>query len=248
MRRAWLACLLLVCSALPSLADDKQYDYAVDSGGILYRIDLDNGTYASAGRIGIQTESGRTLHPSITDLAATPDGYLYGISFDGLYLINISDPSQSKRIGTLGISGANSMTLGPKGRILVTNLAGQVYHVDLETGHAEHLGALGGGLVSSGDSELVGEVVYMTTKDSEERERLARIDPETGQATDLGELRDLDGRPVRDVWGMINRKGRLYGLTAAGDVVRIDPTAPDKCVRVLRTKIVWWGATAYVRF
>jgi hypothetical protein len=139
------------------------------------------------------------------------------------------------------------MTLAPDGQIMITTLEGQVHTVNTETGRATRLGALGRGLASSGDSELVGDEIYTTTKDPHDVERLARIDPKTGEATDVGALRDLDGRPVRDVWGLINRKGRLYGLTSSGDIVRIDPKNPDKCVRVLRTRVTWWGATAYIR-
>lgn len=253
-RAITLTLALLLCPALATAQTGEdgatsrdEYDYAVDSTGVLYRINLDSGEYAQAGRIGVTTESGRKLTPAITDLAATPDGYLYAISFDGLYLVNISDPGQSRRIGALGISGANAMTLAPDGRIMVTTLSGQVHAVNTETGRATLVGEMGQGLSSSGDSELVGEHFYATTKDGKDSERLARVDHKTGRATDMGELRDVDGRPVRDVWGLINRKGRLYGLTASGDIVRIDPANPGRCVRVLRTRVTWWGATAYIR-
>ena len=242
-----LAPSLATAQSVEAQGSRDEFDYAVDSTGVLYRINLDSGEYAKVGQIGVTTESGRKLTPAITDLAATPDGHLYAISFDGLYLVNISDPGQSRRIGALGISGANAMTLAPDGRILVTTLAGQVHAVDLETGRATLIGPMGGGLASSGDSELVGDYFYATTKDAKDTERLARVDHKTGHAEDLGELRDVDGRPVRDVWGLINRKGRLYGLTASGDIVRIDVTNPGRCVRVLRTRVTWWGATAYVR-
>jgi len=246
MPKTLAVALIALAAALPAAAQERQYDFATDDLGNLHRVDLEGRTASLVGRVRVPLEGGGAESPVLTDLAATPDGYLYGISFGVLYLINLSAPAQSRRIGSHGLSGANAMTVTPEGTLLITTTGGGVHEVDRETGRTTPIGDLGSGYTSSGDIELVGEEVFCTVKDALGRERLVTLDLETGRAESVGLLQDGQGQPVYNVYGLICRRGVLYGLTARGDVLRID-TETGRCAPVLRTDTTWWGATGYLR-
>lgn len=234
----------------PEAPDDgkKDFDYAVDLQGNLYKIDCAKATFTKMAQVRIppKTGAGPAETPTLCDLAATPDGYLYGISDTSLYLINQQDPTKSKNLGNHGLTGPWGMTaVGTD--LMINTSGGQVYLVDRKTAKAKHVGAMGGSLGASGDMAYVGETIFSSVKDSAGKETLVRIDPKTGKATRVGVLRDPMGGSVQDVYGLIDQKGLLYGVCADGRIVRIE-TSNARCVVIKRTSTTWWGATSFTRF
>jgi hypothetical protein len=262
MRRILLAAagvLGLVAIALGPgrvAAGEASWDYAVDLNGDLYEVDCEQLAWRRVGRVEVQGKDGSVEAPDLYDLAATADGYLYGISADTLYLINISKPEDSIRIGSTGLERIYGMGVGNKGELIVNTLGGEVYLVDRKTARATLVGAMGGGLRASGDIALLvtathagekpGPVIVSSCKDRSLREHMAVLDMTTGRAADQGLCLDENGAAVTSIFGLIVRKGLLYGLTNEGWIVRVDPFS-GKCTRLKQTGICWWGATEYQR-
>lgn len=239
--RGWVVLALVLCLAGGAWADERdEQDYAVDDQGNLYRVRCDQ---AEVEKVGLIQVEGRT--PTLWDIAATPDGFVYGIANDGLYLINVSDPSKSEKIGEHGISGCYGMTA--VGMVLLVNTKdNRVVLVDRRTAEATPLGVMGGSWAASGDIALVGEKLYSSVKDAAGRETLVQLDPQTGAATEVAPL-TVGGRRIENMYGLICRKGVLYGLTLDGDLLQIDEGS-GICRLLRKTGVTWYGATDCVRF
>lgn len=224
-----------------AVSGEPEPGFAVDRQGNLYSVRCSAGKVEQLGRIQVGTAV-----PELCDLAATADGYLYGISPDGsLYLIDQEDPSRSVRVGAHGLDDPYGMVA--VGNVLLVNTRGGGVHVvDRKTAESSPVGAMGGGFRASGDIALVGDKVFSAVKDAAGREHLVELDPKTGAARDVGAFTDGDGNHVPDVFGLIVEAGELYGVTSRGDLVRID-TKTARCALLARTGINFWGATDRLR-
>lgn len=240
MRGVRWVCLLALVVA-PALAGDDEPCFAVDMTGKLYRLRCAEAQLEPLSTVEVQGQN-----PVLVDLAATPDGYLYGISDQGeLCLIDQEDASRSVKIGSTGLASPYGMVaLGE--RLIVNTRAGDVYEVDRRSGQATRLGSMGGGWQASGDIAVLGETVYASVKDGNRREHLVTLDPRTGAARLVGAFVDQDGAPVADVFGLIVEGGQLYGVTQGGDLLRIDPRT-GRCTLLLRTGKRFYGATDALR-
>ena len=259
MKKLVAAAALTAAAMSVSLAraGDTQdlHDYAVDRAGCLYDIDIEALTWKRVGQVRVQLEGGGHEAPTLCDLAASADGYLYGISESALYLIRIEKPEDSKKIGDHHLDNTYGMGMGPKGELVVNTLGGEVYTLDPKTAKGKLVGPMKGGFVASGDLAMVhtrttpngkAEDVIVSSVKKNGVEHIVTIDLATGAATDRGECVDERGDPVLSVFGIIVRKEIVYGLTNGGDIIRIDPFTA-KCKILKRTGISWWGATDYQR-
>lgn len=235
----WLCLLALALS--PALAGDDEPCFAVDMTGQLYRIRCSQAEVEPLGTVEVKGKN-----PVLVDLAATPDGYLYGISDQGeLCLIDQEDPRRSVAIGATGLSSPYGMVaLGE--RLIVNTRAGEVWALDRRTGQATRVGGMGAGWSASGDMAVLGDKVYASVKDAARREHLVTLDPATGAARQVGAFVDQDGRAVSDVFGLVVEKGILYGVTQGGDLLEVDP-ASGRCKLLLRTGKRFYGATDALR-
>ncbi len=238
-------------------ADDKQdlHDYAVDHTDYLYDIDIEALTWRRVGQVRVPLEGGGFEQPTLCDLGASADGFLYGISADALYLIRIEKPEESKKIGEHNLDNTYGMGMGPKGELVINTLGGDVYTIDPKTAKGKLVGPMKGGFVASGDLAMVHtrtapnrapEDVIVSSVKKGGTEHMVTIDLATGNATDRGACVDEDGRRITSIFGIIVRKEIVYGLTNSGDILRIDPFTA-KCKVLKRTGISWWGATDYQR-
>lgn len=238
---AWALVLLLALAGAPVLAGDDDPCFAVDAQGDLYRVRCERTLVEPMGRVEVQGQK-----PVLVDLAATPDGYLYGLADDGrLYMIDQEDPRRSVLVGESGLGSPYGMVAVGE-RLLVNTRAGEVCWLDRRTGKATRVGPMGGGWAASGDIALLGDKVYASVKDAARREHLVTLDPATGAVRLVGALTDQAGQPVQDVFGLVVEKGVLYGLTQGGDLVRVDPQS-GRCTVLLRTGKRFYGATDALR-
>ncbi|MBX3467778.1 MAG: hypothetical protein KF878_12915 [Planctomycetes bacterium] len=244
MQRTTLATVvtLALAAATPCAAGEPHLDYAVDEAGALYALDLAALTTRRIGHIQAGDE-----RPVLGDLVATPDGYLYGFSEASVYLINLTDPTRSQKVGDHGLDNPYGVGLGPRGLVYAMTRDGRVFVVDPTTARSREVGALGGGFRASGDMALMGEVFYASVKDPGRVEHLVTVDPRTGAAAHVAAFTDaITGAPITNVFGLLARQGALYAMTSAGDIFRVDP-ATARCTLLARTGIRWWGATEYLR-
>ncbi|MEZ0231171.1 MAG: hypothetical protein ACAI25_21320 [Planctomycetota bacterium] len=258
MKKLSLCALVAASLALSfARADDKQdlHDYAVDRAGYLYDIDIEALSWRRVGQVRIPLQGGSYEAPTLCDLGASADGFLYGISADSLYLIRIEKPEESKKIGDHGLDNTYGMGMGPKGELVINTLGGDVYTIDPKTAKGKLVGPMKGGFVASGDLAMVHtrtqpngqpEDVIVSSVKKGGVEHMVTLDLATGKATDRGECVDENGNAIGSVFGIIVRKEIVYGLTNDGDILRIDPFTA-KCKVLKRTGISWWGATDYQR-
>jgi len=248
LRAAALAALLAAVplSAGAARGGEPEHDYAVDADGVLYAVRPSSGEVTRVGQVQVRGEGGAVEAPVLTDLAAAPDGHLYGISGDAVYLINLEDPTRSRRIGRHGLRGAYGMAV--VGDVLLVNTYdGEVHTIDRETGAAALVGPMGGGFGASGDIAVLGDRILSSVKDAAGVERLVALDPDSGAATPIGPFVDAAGAPISHVYGLVVREERLYGLDASGRLFEVDPET-GRCTVLRRTGQAWWGATDYTRY
>jgi hypothetical protein len=169
------------------------------------------------------------LGVELTDVAAAPDGTVYGLSFDRLYTI---DPATGRgtEVGPVGVGDVNALVVTPEGRLLAGANEGALVEIDPATGAGTVVGGFGGGLTSSGDLAVGPDgSLYAAVADSTgETGIIATVDPETGTATRVVDL------PFPEVYGLAFADDDLYALTTAtgtscpsGALVRVDIDAAD---------------------
>jgi len=153
----------------------------------------------------------------VWDIAVNDAGDLYGVTNDPSVLETI-DPNTGV-VTVVGELGAllNGLAFSANGTLYGSgNLS--LYTVDLPTGLAIEVGQFGGGLISSGDLAFdAGGTLYGTLTLDGTEDFLATINPATGQAQVIGEI------GFAAVFGLAAFEGRLYGVTASGQYLRIDP-------------------------
>ncbi|MBL8957929.1 MAG: hypothetical protein JNK82_44550 [Myxococcaceae bacterium] len=177
----------------------------------------------------------------ITDLAVTPNGNVYGISFDSLYTIN---KTTGRATLVAGVSGAanNGMTFISNGSLLAAGSSGDVKSINTTTGAVTPRGNFGNGLSSSGDLVAVANGtmygVSSTTAgggSASSNNVLIRVDPNTSAATVVGPI------GFGNVWGLAYVNAKVIGFTTAGQILQIDPATGQGTLLATRS-VVFWGA------
>jgi hypothetical protein len=176
----------------------------------------------------------------ITDIAVTPAGVLYGVSFTSLYRI---DKATGKATYVAPLTGTmnNGLTFLTDGTLLASDGSGAVKQIDPSTGAVTAVGSFGNGLSSSGDLVAVQGVMYGISStgvggsDASGNNVLLRVDTATGVATAVGPI------GYGNVWGLAYVKGRVIAFTNAGQIIEVDPQTGAGSL--LATKgIAFWGA------
>lgn len=248
MPRSALLFALLPLLALTQRAEAKTPEaFAVDSQGHLYAVDCPAAKFTKLGRIEVPAADGKGQpeRPTLCDLAATPDGYLYGVSTSTLYLINIEDPTKSKKVGLHGLS--NPYGMGGFGAALIANdLSGAVQSIHPKSAVSKKLGAMGGPWVASGDVATFQGRIYSSVKDAGRNEHLVSLDPQTGKAKLVGAFKDESGQAIDNVFGLIDHDKKLYALTSAGGFYEVD-VKTARLTLIKSTGLAFWGASSYTR-
>lgn len=141
---------------------------------------------------------------ALTDIAFSPTGDLYGISFSDLYKVNSSSGATSF-IGSLGaVSGtANALVFGADGTLYMAGSS--LYSVSTVTGNASVIGSIG--YQSGGDLAFIGSDLYMASNSNE----LVKVNVATGGGTSIGAL------GVASMFGLATPDNvNLYGVAGQG--------------------------------
>lgn len=185
-----------------------------DSSGEIGTVNVSNGAVTLIGNTG--------LGSSLTDIAFSPSGNLYGVTNTALYSINKTNaataligslsPSIPIVAGTaIGNVGANALVFSDTGTLYTA--AGGLYTVNPSNGADTLVGSLGNGYVSGGDLAFVGGQLYL----SDTNNQLLTVNTSTGAASVVGNM------GVANMFGLASPDGTtLYGV-AGTSVYTIDP-------------------------
>jgi len=161
----------------------------------------------------IKTASG--AEPVITDLALSPGGTLYGISFTTLYTIDQASGAATEVGSGLGLSeNANALAFDGNSKLFGATAPGKLFTVDVTSGQATEVGSYGNGLQSDGDIVFAPDgTLYGAAVTSDSKNQLVRIDANTGAATVVDPTNSFG---YAGIYGLSYFDGHLYGLTSDG--------------------------------
>lgn len=218
----------------------------------LFLLDVDSLAITDLGAFQFRDSDGVTplSSQSMTDLAITADGAMYGCSFNALFRVEL--PSLvARKVASLadtfnGLTFVPAGFLEPDREVLLATVNDpperSLYRIDVNTGAATLVGSFGNNLVSSGDVVAIRhDAMYAVVHGPKvgtaiPKDFLARINPATGGATVIG-----TGIGFNQVWGLGYWYGVLYGFAKNGKVVAIDPdTGVGTLVDDL--SVEFWGA------
>ncbi|HEY3351764.1 MAG TPA: hypothetical protein VGQ83_00825 [Polyangia bacterium] len=179
----------------------------------------------------------------MTDIALDATANMVGISYDTVYAVN-KDTGACTRLAALdrrfnGLSFVPGDEITGGQEILVgAALDGTVYRIDKTTGQSSRIGNYAGGMTSSGDLVSVTGFGTVATvkKGLGGTDWLARVDPNTGVATPIGDTGQTD------IWGLGYWKGKVFGFTEGGRFVLINVQTGAATVQPNGGGIAWWGA------
>ena len=176
----------------------------------------------------------------MTDLAVTPAGVLYAISFSALYRVD-KTTAQATYVAPLSGSANNGLTFLADGTLLASDGTGEVKRIDPASGALTSVGFFGNGLSSSGDLVAVQGVMYGISStaaggaDASGNNILLRVDTATGVAAVVGPI------GFGNVWGLAYVKGRVIAFSNTGQIIQVDPQTGQGTL--LATKnVAFWGA------
>lgn len=206
-----------------------QCTFYAHSGETLYRVDPFEKT----------AEDVETGLPNLQDIDTHPDGTLFGVTFDGLYRFD-EWGDQWVNQGNFGdeISDPNGLAIDSLGDAFVTS-EDQVYAIDLETGQASLIGMTGGDFYSSGDCVVnKADTLYMTSKHREDEDVLVEVSRSDAEGESVG------GTGYQNIFGLTAAWGDLYGVTSAGELLRIDEREGDATEVHTFDDITFYGAAS----
>ncbi len=172
-----------------------------DSSGMIGTVNTSTGDVSLIGSAGVV----------LTDIAFSPSGELFGVTFTDLYTIN-AKTGAATLIGPLGgLGDSNALVFGTNGALYSAGLDGDLYTVNTTTGAETVVGNVG--YDSAGDLAFVDGRMYLTDTAGQ----LILVDPTTGKGTLVGDM------GVPDMYGIASPgNGALYGV-AGTDMYSINP-------------------------
>ncbi len=205
----------------------------------LYKVDPDTLAITMIGNFGWSNGS-----DSMTDIAINKTGLMIGVSMTAVYRIDVTN-AVATRIAT-GLSGGfNGLSFIPADMVGQTgddilvgtrNSDGVVTKIDPTTGQATSIGNMGS-FASSGDLVAVKNFGTVQTADNGfSDDRLVRLAPQSFAATAVGSSIGFS-----DIWGVAYWKDKIFGFTASGQFITIDPNTGVGTL-VQGNGPAWWGA------
>ena len=225
---SWVICALILIS-LRAATVQAGTIFSGDSTGNLWTVNAPTGNATLVGNMGTV----------MTDIAFSPSGALFGVSFSQFFSIN-SATGASTLIGNLGIGDANALEFDAGGTLFASS-GGNLYTVNSGTGAASLVGVIGprasGDLAFAPDGTLFmsADPVIGTLDD------LLTVNPSTGAGTVVGSIGFVD------VFGIDFYGGSLVGLTAGGQLISIDTTTgAGALVASTNPSVATFGSSTFV--
>jgi hypothetical protein len=161
---------------------------------------------------------------------------LYGISFSEFYRID-PNTGASVLIGSMGFSGANALTISLDGTGYAATLNGEILKIDITTGAATLVGYMGSEYTSAGDIAISDDnLVYAAVnRVGSSNSWLVYINLKNGTATPIGDI------GYANVWGLSFKDGSLYGVTASGQIIKIDTKNNARSELIGTHSAGFWG-------
>ena len=185
----------------------------------------------------------------IIDLAVDRTGSVYATSFTRFLKVDpITAACTEIKANAVGDDDyPNALSFVPAGTVesdreaLVGFQGGDYVKIDVSNGMVTKIGAIGDGLVSSGDVvSAKGGKTYVTVKGKGCADCLVEIDPATGKSTkNWGSI----GKP--DVFGLAFWAGDLYAFTNAGELLLLTLDSGSlvaTAVPITNAPAKFWGA------
>lgn len=174
--------------------------WLTDGSNRLATVDVATGTVSVVGNMGA----------FMSDIAFSPTGDLYGISFSNLYSIDKNTAAVSL-IGSLGAVGGTANALVFRGDGTLFMSGSTLYTVNTATGATTSVGS-GIGFQSAGDLAFVGGNLYMAASNNS----LVQVNTSTGVGSSVGAI------GFGGVFGLASPDNvALYGM-ANNDVISIN--------------------------
>lgn len=166
--------------------------YVHDLNGRLATVNVATGVVDVIGSMGT----------SMTDIAFDPNGYLFGISFSGLYSINPTTAATSF-IGNHSVSGGNALVFSPNGTLYGAGYStSSLFKIDPSTGASTNLGNMG--FNSGGDLAFKNGHLYLASTGNQ----LVDVN-----LSNLSETVAIGGFGVSNVFGLATGNDNiLYGV------------------------------------
>lgn len=204
----------------------------------LYRLDPDTKQVTVVGPF-----DGCTM---VTDIALDESSKLFAVTSSALYTV---DPKTAKCTQIAKGSYPNSLSFVPKGTVdpsaeaLVGYENSDYVRIDTVTGQKTTIGALGGGMRSSGDIvSAKGGATFLTVKSSACNDCLIEVDPATGAMK-----KNWGAISRRDVFGLAFWGGNVYGFDEAGGLFEVTFSGSTIKTQQISTSsapsnLSFWGA------
>lgn len=210
------------------------------SASTLYKIDPDTLAVARVADFGWPAAVGSD---EMTDIAVDMNGAIIGVSETSVYRVDPATAactvlSRSLQGAFNGLSFVPAAVVGGSGDDLLVGTRGDdgvVDRIDPMTGAITPIGNMGGQFSSSGDLVAVAGFGMVQTTIGTTSDVLAKLAPVTFQATAAG------ATGFSDIWGLAFWKGKVFGFTAGGQFLTIDP-ATGAATLVQSGGPEWWGA------
>jgi hypothetical protein len=177
---------------------------------------------------------------NMMDMAVTPDGELYTISFNAVYRIDQDTASASHVVDVP--TGNVGMTFLPDGTLLAADNAGGVRVIDPVSGAITEVGSFGNGYALAGDLVAVANGTMYGIADEgpagteDTSNVLLQVDTSTGAATAIGPI------GYAGVFGVAVANDHVYAFTRDGEIVEIDPDSGAGTLVRSYPGISFWGA------
>ncbi|MBA3463060.1 MAG: hypothetical protein H0T46_24095 [Deltaproteobacteria bacterium] len=181
---------------------------------------------------------------SMTDIAIDKTGLMLGVSGTSVYRIDPTTAAATRLSAGLtgqfnGLSFVPAATIGQSGDDVLVgtrNADGIVFKINPMTGQATQIGNMGG-YSSSGDLVAVTNFgTVLTAEGGIAADRLVRLAPSSFAATAVGS--DIG---YSDIFGVAFWKNKIFGFTASGQFITIDPNTGVGTL-VQSNGPAWWGA------
>jgi hypothetical protein len=190
----------------------------------LYEVRLPSGKVNEIGMMGTE----------LTDLALSPSGILFGLSFSGIYQLDTST-GQAQFVSNIDATGMVALDAAPDGTFYAGGPA--LYSVDVQVGTLTQVVTYPDGYHASGDLAFLGGRLLSSASTGVGTDVLVEHDLSTQGSKILGPI------GYSCVWGLAAFGDTLYGLTCHGEVLGIDPGSGAPTL-LGQTPIAFWGASA----